>query len=217
MQMRSAYECWTWERCREQILSLKNRLGFGDRLWILGFELLDDGRLVDRYHQVKVFNPARAVSTAGVPCQHSPAPEIFCILYRYAAAYELPPAGELISLAALDPIRRPGLSPGDCSMLLGYASRDLSALGAALQVPFFGETLNAGDWAFEVRPLPRVPVTFILWRGDEEVSDSGSLLFDLSAQSYLPNLLAELGRLAVWRLKNILDPSTRWGYLQDAG
>ena len=57
----SAYERWTWKRCRERILSLKGRLGYGERLWVLGFELLDDGRLVDPFHGVEVFNPATSL------------------------------------------------------------------------------------------------------------------------------------------------------------
>ena len=56
----SAWERWTWARCREPILGLKQRLGYGERLWILGFELLDEGRLWDPFHGVEVFDPAKA-------------------------------------------------------------------------------------------------------------------------------------------------------------
>ena len=68
--MLSAYERWTWERCREQILSLKYRLGYDERLWILGFELLDDGRLIDRFHGVEVFDPANAGSAVAIPSHY---------------------------------------------------------------------------------------------------------------------------------------------------
>lgn len=213
-RMLSAYERWTWERCREQILSLKYRLGYDERLWILGFELLNDGCLVDRIHEVEVFNPTHAVSATAIPCQYSAVPEMYCILSTYAAAAEIPLTGELRSLAALDPVRSTGLSAEECAILLSYAGRDLRVLQAAIKVPFFGETLKEGDWAFEVRPLPRVPVTIVLWQGDEEVSDGGTLLFDVSARAYLPNLLEELAGLTVWRLKNILDPEVKWGYHQ---
>jgi hypothetical protein len=210
--MRSAYELWTWKRCRERILSLKQRLGYDERLWILGFELLDDGRLVDRYHEVEVFDPAHDVSATAVSYRYSAVPELYCILFTYAAASETPLTGERQSVSALDPLRRAGLSVEDCVALLSYAVRDLSALQAAVRVPFFGEVLNEGEYAFEVNPLPRVPLTIVLWRGDEEVSDSGTLLFDASAGAYLPGLLRELARLTVWRLKNILDVEFKWGY-----
>jgi hypothetical protein len=38
------------------------------------------------------------------------------------------------------------------------------------------------------------------------------LLFDRSAETYLPGLLGELAWLTVWRLRHILDPNERWGY-----
>ncbi|UCC63104.1 MAG: phosphotransferase [Anaerolineae bacterium] len=37
-----------WERCRERVLALKHRLGYGEALWVLGVQLLDDGRLLAR-------------------------------------------------------------------------------------------------------------------------------------------------------------------------
>ena len=52
----------------------------------------------------------------------------------------------------------------------------------------------------------------MIWRGDGEVPDGGTLLFDRSAEAYLPGLLGELAWLTVWRLRNILDPKHRWGY-----
>jgi hypothetical protein len=212
-QLLSAYERWTWKRCREQILSLKQRLGYTERLWILGFELLDDGRLVDRFHEVEVFDPARAVPATAIPHQYSAVPEMYCILSTYADAVETPLTGELRSLAALDPLRPTGLSAEDCAVLLRYAGRDPGAW-QAVEVPFFGEVLQQGDLALEVWPLPRVPVTIVLWRGDEEVDHGGTLLFDLSARAYVPNLLEELAGLTIWRLKNILDPGVKWGYHQ---
>lgn len=213
-QTLSAYEHWTWERCREEILSLKRRLGYNERRWILGFELLDDGCLVDRLHEVEVFNPAQAVSATAIPWQCSAVPEMYCILFTYAAAAEIPPAGELRSLAALDSVRPSGLSAEECGILLSYVGRDLRALRAAVGVPFLGEAVKGGDWAFEVRPLPRVPVTIVLWQGDEEAGDGGTLLFDVSARANLPHLLEELAGLTIWRLKNILDPEVKWGYHQ---
>ena len=38
----SAWERLTWVRCQEPILGLKHRLGYGARLWVLGFELPGD-------------------------------------------------------------------------------------------------------------------------------------------------------------------------------
>jgi hypothetical protein len=136
---------------------------------------------------------------------------MYCLLSTYSDAREIPLSGEALSLTALDLVQRPELPAEDCAALLCYAGLDWAAL-QAVGVPFFGERLAHGDLAFVVWPLPRLPITLRLWRGEEEVPDGGTLLFDRSAAHYLPGLLAELAWLTVWRLRNILDPQERWGY-----
>ncbi len=207
----SAYERWTWERCRERILSLKQRLGYGERLWILGFELLEDGRLLDPFHGVQVFDPAQAGPATSIPTRYSAVPEMYCLLCRYAEARERPLSGEWVSLAALDPVRRQELSPEDCAALLGYAGQGMEVLNRANQ-PFYGGVTAGGDLAFTVWPLPRVPLNLVLWRGDEELAAGGSVRFDRSAPAYVGDLLGELVWLTVWRLRNIRQPEIRWGY-----
>lgn len=50
-----------------------------------------------------------------------------------------------------------------------------------------GKALGAfGDAAVELYPLPRVPVTLILWLGDEEFQPRADLLFDSSCEFQLP-------------------------------
>jgi hypothetical protein len=207
----SAWERWTWARCRKQILGLKQRLGYGERLWVLGFELLDDGRLRDPFHGVEVFDPAQADPATLIPARYSAVPEIYCLLSTYAGASETPLAGQPLALTALGPVQRAEMAAEDCAALLRYAGQDWTAL-QAVEVPFFGRKLAQGDLAFEVWPLPRLPITLALWRGEEDLPDGGTLLFDRSAAHYLPGLLAELAWLTVWRLRNILDPEERWGY-----
>ena len=205
--MLSAYERWTWERCGERILLLKQRLGYGERLWILGFELLDDGRLIDPYQGVEVFDPAKAGPAREIPLAYSAVPEMYCLLHRYAAAEERPLSGEWVSLAAVDRVQRPGLPSEDCDALLGYATKDLRAL-ASVEVPFIGERAVGGDLAFEVWPLPRVRMRLTLWRGDEEVAagtdPTDPLSFPLVPIPALPPaglLAAGLGLLAgAWRV-----------------
>ena len=213
---RSAWTRWTWERCREQILTLKHRLGYGEHLWALGFRLLDDGRLLDPFRGIEVFDPSVAGPPVLIPSRYNAVPEIYCLLSTYACAPDTALAGETLSLAAIDPVRRAELSTQDCAGLLRYAGQDVSALQSP-QVPFFGKQLDQADLAFEVWPLPKVPVTFVLWQGDDEVTDGGTVLFDRSASQLLPGLLAELAWLTVWRLQNILDPEKQWGYHRGEG
>ena len=48
-----------------------------------------------------------------------------------------------------------------------------------------GRSLPLGDTAVTVPLFPRVPVTLILWRGDDELDPGGQWLFDESVSHYL--------------------------------
>lgn len=156
----SAYERWTWRRCSEGILALKRRLGYDERLWILGFELLDDGHLADPFHGVEVFDPGCAGLPTAIPARYSAVPEMYCILSTYAAADEIPLSGEQVSLAALDPMWRSELPEEDCAALLQYAGQDFTAL-QRVDVPFFGAKLKHGHSFPQLLHLPR-PCAFTL-------------------------------------------------------
>lgn len=49
-----------------------------------------------------------------------------------------------------------------------------------------GVSVKYGDEAVEICPLPKVPVTLLLWRGDEEFPARADLLFDSSVELQLP-------------------------------
>lgn len=49
-----------------------------------------------------------------------------------------------------------------------------------------GKKEDYGDASFTLYALPRVPITFILWEGDEEFPSSLKILFDPSITGYLP-------------------------------
>ena len=51
---------------------------------------------------------------------------------------------------------------------------------------FCGERREYGDAAVELRPFPRVPVTFILWLEDDEFPARSYLLFDETCEQHLP-------------------------------
>ncbi|HUT97259.1 MAG TPA: DUF3786 domain-containing protein, partial [Dehalococcoidales bacterium] len=62
-----------------------------------------------------------------------------------------------------------------------------------------------GDVAVTINAFKRVPITFVLWRGDEEFPPDGSILFDATVSDYLSiedtNVLCE--RIA-WKLVRLL-------------
>lgn len=49
-----------------------------------------------------------------------------------------------------------------------------------------GRPAKFGDAAITLDILPRVPVTYVIWEGDEEFAANATALFDASAQYYLP-------------------------------
>ncbi len=59
-----------------------------------------------------------------------------------------------------------------------------------------GSSLDMGDAAVVLEALPRVPIAFVLWSGDDEFAPSASVVFDASIEGYLDaeavTVLAEL-------------------------
>jgi len=68
-----------------------------------------------------------------------------------------------------------------------------------------GEKADYGDVAVTINAFKRVPITFVLWRGDEEFPPDGSIMFDATVSDYLSiediNVLCE--RIA-WKLVRLL-------------
>ena len=64
-----------------------------------------------------------------------------------------------------------------------------------------GYKVDYGDVAVTINAFPRVPITFALWKGDEEFPPEGNILFDSTISDYLStediNVLCEA---IAWRL-----------------
>ncbi len=61
-----------------------------------------------------------------------------------------------------------------------------------------------GDVSVVISPFPRVPMTLIVWTGDDEMPANGKVLFDDTAEGYLSTEdLAVLGEVVFRRLKQI--------------
>jgi len=59
-----------------------------------------------------------------------------------------------------------------------------------------------GDASIELYALPRIPLTIVIWRGDEEFDARASILFDQTAGTHLP--LDALGALANLTVKALV-------------
>ena len=61
-----------------------------------------------------------------------------------------------------------------------------------------------GDVSITLKPLPHVPVTLVIWGGDDELPPQANILFDDSIVSYLPTEdIAVLCSMIVYRLIRI--------------
>jgi len=64
-----------------------------------------------------------------------------------------------------------------------------------------GKRTTGGDVAVTINALPNVPVTYILWRGNDEFAPTGNILFDQTAIGWLCAedlvMLASLGTYAL--------------------
>jgi hypothetical protein len=67
-----------------------------------------------------------------------------------------------------------------------------------------------GDASITLKPLPHVPVTFVIWGGDDELPPQANILFDESIVSYLPTEdIAVLCSMIVYRLIRIKESLSR--------
>jgi hypothetical protein len=110
---------------------------------------------------------------------------ILLLLYLLEATGR-PSRGEWISFEQL---------PGGSGYLASFRGRVvapiLQAFGpkpdrlAAVARSLDGEPLTLGDVAVSIAALPRVPIAYVLWRGDDEFPPSASVVFDASVEGYL--------------------------------
>lgn len=64
-----------------------------------------------------------------------------------------------------------------------------------------GERASYGDASVSFYPFPFVKIVIILWRGDEEVSPNGNILFDKNITDYLSaEDIAVVSETLIWRL-----------------
>ena len=77
-----------------------------------------------------------------------------------------------------------------------------------------GSALDMGDAAVVLEALPRVPIAFVLWSGDDEFAPSASVVFDASVEGYLDaEAVTVLAELATRRMIEAAGGGTNEGGL----
>ncbi len=68
----------------------------------------------------------------------------------------------------------------DCIIpLVNFFAKDLEGFAEACE-SLGGTKARYGHASYTLYPLPHIPVTCVIWQGDDEVADSGTILFDES-------------------------------------
>jgi len=124
------------------------------------------------------------------------------ILHYFTSAKGTPAANRLISFRELPEGGgySPTFSKRTVKPLVEHFSKEPHLLVDA------GEKLGAhkadyGDIAVTINAFSRVPITIILWRGDDEFTPQGSVLFDATISDYLPTEdITVLCETITWRL-----------------
>jgi len=125
------------------------------------------------------------------------------ILHYLETAQGAPLRNQLISFKELpggqiyiEPFRKRAILP--LTRVFGDCPGTLIRAAAALR----GTPGDLGDVSVTIPVFERVPITYVVWAGDDEFSPSGNVLFDASAPAYLPTEdYAVLAGLVVWELK----------------
>lgn len=140
-------------------------------------------------------------------CEDGEAPLVVRVILLHYLAYAAPVSlkGELISFKEL---------PGGYLYTVPFTNRVIRPLIKYFgQLPeklvevgkrLGGQPARMGDVSVAIPVLPKIPITYVLWLGDEEFPPSGNVLFDVSAEAHLPTEdYAVLPGLVLERMKKL--------------
>ena len=124
------------------------------------------------------------------------------ILHYFTSAKGTPAANRLITFRELPEgsVYSPTFSKRTIQPLLQYFGKDPYLLVDASE-KLGGHKADYGDTAVTINAFSRVPITIILWRGDDEFAPQGSIVFDATISDYLPTEdITVLCETITWRL-----------------
>ena len=128
------------------------------------------------------------------------------ILHYFISAKGNPPANKLITFRELPEgsVYFPTFSKRTVKPLLDHFGQEPRRLIATAE-KLGGYKADYGDAAVTVNAFSRVPITIILWQGDEEFAPQGNVVFDASISDYLPTEdITVLCEIISWRLVRLL-------------
>ncbi len=95
-------------------------------------------------------------------------------------------------------------------LVRAFGSRPQALLEAAVSLD--GEPIQLGGVSVRLPALPRVPLAYIVWGGDEEFPATANVVFDASVEGYLDaEAVTVLAELATRRLAGAANKSSEQG------
>ncbi|MCL6559443.1 MAG: DUF3786 domain-containing protein [Firmicutes bacterium] len=138
-----------------------------------------DGRLVVPFYGREYVFPVKKGETV-------PADKEILILHYLVRAPGILPVGEKVSLKELpngfiynESFRKRVIRP----LVSAFGGRPELLVTAGAKVG--GKPVPCGDAAVELLALPRLPLVFMIWNGDDEFPADGNVLFDAAVSAYL--------------------------------
>ena len=128
------------------------------------------------------------------------------ILHYFTSAKGTPTANRLITFRELPEgsVYSPTFSKRTVKPLLAHFGKEPHLLVEAGE-KLGGHKVDYGDTAVTINAFSRVPITIILWRGDDEFAPQGSVAFDATISDYLPTEdITVLCETIAWRLVRYL-------------
>jgi hypothetical protein len=124
------------------------------------------------------------------------------ILHYFALAKGTPATGRLITYQQV---------PGGVSYFSAFHKRTITPLVKhfgtkpgllkGVSAKLGGYETDRGDESVTINAFPHVPITLVLWRGDDEVAPNGTILFDANVSDYLSSEdVAVLSETIAWKL-----------------
>ncbi len=124
------------------------------------------------------------------------------ILHYFNSAKGTPPANRLITFRELPAgsIYAPTFAKRAIEPLADHFGKEPYLLVAAAE-KLGGLKADYGDTAVTINAFSRVPITIILWQGDDEFAPQGNIVFDATIADYLPTEdITVLCETITWRL-----------------
>ncbi len=152
--------------------------------------------------------PHIEISLVGI-AEKVPMRDKVLILHYFNSAKGTPPTNKLINFRELPEgsVYSPTFSKRTIKPLLDYFGKDNHRLVDAAE-KLGGRKADYGDTAVTISAFRHVPITIILWQGDDEFAPEGSVLFDASISDYLATEdITVLCEIITWKLV---------GYLREA-